>query len=298
MIKEFEVKIEDKNLRLDLFLLKNLTQSEINISRTFIKNLIDEGRVTLNKGILKPNYKVKLLDKIVVDLILPKGPQVNPEKINLNILYEDDDIIIVNKPAGLVVHPGAGNLTGTLVNALLNHTKNLSTINPLRPGIVHRLDKDTSGLMVVAKNNKAHLYLIKQFSKHDIKKLYIAVVKGKVEFDEGVIDIPIMRHTRDRKKMSVGFTESAKEAKTFYKVIKRTGDYSILELTPYTGRTHQLRVHLAYLGYPILGDKKYAKSKDNCRLMLHAKLLGFIHPATKEEVEFSTKLPEEFIKLM
>jgi 23S rRNA pseudouridine1911/1915/1917 synthase len=197
-----------------------------------------------------------------------------------------------------VVHPAPGNYAHTLVNALLYHFKNLSDINAQRPGIVHRLDKETSGLLVIAKNNQAHLGLSKQFSQHSIKRKYIALVKGKMEFDENIVDLPIGRHPHKRKEMSVGFGKNAKSARTYYRTLKRTEHFSLLELEPFTGRTHQLRVHLAFLGHPILGDTKYAKNNEFVRLALHAKYLGFMHPATGKFIEFFCDIPKEFTEFI
>ena len=213
--------------------------------------------------------------------------------MNLDIIYQDENMLAVNKPAGMVVHPGAGNSTSTLVNALLYHTKDLSDISPQRPGIVHRLDKETSGLMVVAKNNFTHLELAKQFRKHSVKRRYIALVQGRVTFKEGIIDVSIGRHPLKRKTMTVSFGPDAKTAKTYYKRIKWFDDSTLLELIPQTGRTHQLRVHLAYLKHPILGDTKYGSKDKFPRLALHAKDLGFFHPGKKQFVEFSSNLPKE-----
>ena len=213
---------------------------------------------------------------------------------SIKIVYEDDNIIVINKPAGLVVHPAPGNYEHTLVNALIYCFKNLSDINPQRPGIVHRLDKETSGLLVIAKNNTTHLALARQFAKHSIKRKYIALVKGKMEFDEDIIELPIGRHPRRRKNMAVGFAKGTKYAKTHYRTLKRKEDCSLLELEPFTGRTHQLRVHLAFIGHPILGDAKYGKGNGSKRMCLHAKYIGFLHPSSGKFVEFSSDTPSEF----
>lgn len=197
----------------------------------------------------------------------------------------------------MVVHPAPGNYQHTLVNALLYHFKTLSDVNPQRPGIVHRLDKDTSGLLVIAKNNFTHLGLAAQFAKHSIKRKYVALVKGKVEFDEDIIEMPIVRHPDKRKNMSVGFGKKAKYAKTYYRTLKRSDNFSILELHPFTGRTHQLRVHLAFLGHPILGDTKYGKNDAFSRLALHAQYIGFAHPRTGKFMEFESALPGEFVTI-
>jgi len=318
MVYNFTVSQEDLGKRIDVFLTDKLKD---NHSRTFIQRLILNKDILLNGRAVKPNQKLNLSDTIQVTVPESAAHQINPEDIKLKVIYEDDDILVIDKPSGLVVHPGAGNLSGTLVNALLAHTRNLSAVNPQRPGIVHRLDKGTSGVMVVAKNNLAHLKLIKQFSTHRIKKKYIAIVKGKVECDEGIIDLPIGRHKRDFKRQAVSFVnarpavtnykvlrrfddyatllEFARPAVTNYKVLRRFDDYAtLLELNPQTGRTHQLRVHLAHLGHPILGDSKYgtAAQPDFPRLALHALELGIFHPQTKKFLSFSSELPAEFTK--
>jgi 23S rRNA pseudouridine1911/1915/1917 synthase len=205
---------------------------------------------------------------------------------------------VINKPTGLVVHPAPGNYQHTLVNALLYHFKELSSINPLRPGIVHRLDKDTSGLMLIAKNNPAHLNLAEQFSRHSIRRKYLALVNGRVEFDEDIIELPIGRHPTKRKCMSVGFGAKTRYAKTLYRTLKRTDRVSLLELEPFTGRTHQLRVHLAQINHPILGDVKYGRNNPALRLALHAFYIGFLHPVTGKFLEFSTPAPKEFADFM
>lgn len=295
MVYNFTVSQEDLSKRLDVFLTDKFKD---NHSRTFIQRLILNKDILLNGRAVKPNHKLNLSDTIQVTVPESAVQEINPEDIKLKVIYEDDDILVIDKPSGLVVHPGAGNLSGTLVNALLAHTRNLSDVNPQRPGIVHRLDKETSGVMVVAKNNLAHLKLIKQFSTHRIKKKYITIVKGKVECDEGIIDLPIGRHNRDFKRQAVSFVNS-RPAVTNYKVLRRFGDYAtLLELTPQTGRTHQLRVHLAHLGHPILGDSKYGikTQPDFSRLALHALELGIFHPQTKKFLSFSSELPAEFTK--
>ena len=287
MVYNFTVSQEDLGKRIDVFLTDKLKD---NHSRTFIQRLILNKDILLNGRAVKPNQKLNLSDTIQVTVPESAAHQINPEDIKLKVIYEDDDILVIDKPSGLVVHPGAGNLSGTLVN--------LSAVNPQRPGIVHRLDKETSGVMVAAKNNLAHLKLIKQFSTHRIKKKYIAIVKGKVECDEGIIDLPIGRHKRDFKRQAVSFV-NARPAVTNYKVLRRFGDYAtLLELTPQTGRTHQLRVHLAHLGHPILGDSKYGTKTqpDFPRLALHALELGIFHPQTKKFLSFSSELPAEFTK--
>jgi 23S rRNA pseudouridine1911/1915/1917 synthase len=270
----------------------------LGLSRTSIQDLISKGRITVNGSCdIKPHYKVRKTDKIKIVPEDKVKSAINAEEIPLEVVYEDDDLAIINKPVGLVVHPAPGNYQHTLVNALLARFKNLSDINPQRPGIVHRLDKDTSGILVIAKNNSAHLKLSAQFADHSIKRKYVAIVKGKMEFDENIIEAPIARDAFRRESMSVNFSDKARYAKTYYRTLKRAGDCSLLQLEPFTGRTHQLRVHLAFIGHPILGDKKYGKNDEFSRLALHAQSLGFRHPTTGKFVEFSSSLPQEFLWL-
>lgn len=292
--KSFKVEQDSANLRIDAFLAAQLKD----YSRTSLKNLIINGKVLVNKKKIKPHYCLKINDEIELEIPPKNEISLIAQDIPLEIIYEDEDVIVLNKPAGMVVHPGAGNYTSTLVNALLYHTKDLSDINPTRAGIVHRLDKETSGLMVVAKNNFTHLELTKQFKKHSIKRRYIALVKGNVEFKEGLIDLPIDRHRLRRKEMAISFNPEAKEAQTYYRRIKNFGDFTLLELTPKTGRTHQLRVHLAYLKHHILGDSKYGNKNEFPRLALHAKDLGFLHPRKNKFLEFSSPLPQEMKKII
>ena len=287
----FIVAKEDNNPRLDIYLAQALPQP---ISRTFIQHLIAQGRGRVNATPVKSHRKIKEGDRIVVELESPAPQKLHPENIPLEIIYEDADILVINKPVGMVVHPAAGNYSGTLVNALLYHCEKLSDLNhPLRPGIVHRLHKDTSGVMVVAKNNASHIALARQFEEHSIRRKYVALVDGLVEFDEGMVDMPLGRHARDREKMAVTFTKS-REAQTEYKVVKRLGDKTLLEIFPRTGRTHQIRVHLAYLGHPVLGDKKYGMATSFTRLALHAQTLGLVHPTQGRHMEFNSDLPPEF----
>jgi 23S rRNA pseudouridine1911/1915/1917 synthase len=291
----FKVLEQDLNKRLDLFIIEHSNNSNLGFSRTFIQGLISAGQVRVNgSNPSKPHSKVKTGDEIIVRIeeISPTG--LKAEDIPLNIIYEDDDLAIINKDSGLVVHPAPGNYEHTMVNALLYHFKKLSSINPLRPGIVHRLDKETSGLLVIVKNNPAHLALAKQFAEHTIKRKYVALVKGKMEFDENIVEMPIGRHPYKRKSMSVGFGKNTKYAKTHYRTLKRCDDFSLVELEPFTGRTHQLRVHLAFLGHPVLGDSKYGRNNEFSRLALHAKYIGFLHPACGKFVEFSCEMPQEF----
>ena len=296
-MREYTVKVslKDEGMRIDLFLLEFAKLHGLGFSRTSIQKLIAGGRITSLEGTgIKSNYKVKAGDEFKVTVEDKKPNGLYAQDIPLDIVYEDDDLAIINKPSGLVVHPAPGNYEHTLVNALLHHFKNLSDINPQRPGIVHRLDKETSGLIVVAKNNSSHLTLAAQFAKHSIKRKYIALVRGRVEFDENVIEVPIGRHPLKRKNMAVSFKENAKQAKTRYRTLKRGEDFSLLELEPFTGRTHQLRVHLAFIGHPILGDSKYGPGNKFSRMALHAKYLGFLHPKTGKFMEFSSETPKEF----
>jgi 23S rRNA pseudouridine1911/1915/1917 synthase len=286
---------EDTGKRLDVFLMQFALENKLGLSRTFLQGLISDGEVCVSAAIVKkPHYKIKTGQQVKISVPEKKVETLEAEDIPLDVVYEDKDLAIINKPVGLVVHPAPGNYRHTLVNALLYRFKTLSHINPQRPGIVHRLDKDTSGIMVIAKNNAAHLNLTKQFSQHSIKRKYIALVKGKMEFNENIIEIPIGRHPFRRESMSVGFSKNTRYAKTYYRTLKRTENYSLLELEPFTGRTHQLKVHLAFLGHPILGDNKYGKNNEFIRLALHAKYIGFIHPTTGKFVEFSSEMPKEF----
>lgn len=287
----FIVGKEDSGQRLDVFLSKVLPK---NTSRTFIQALIRQGKVSINSGLNKAHKKIKENDRVKVEFAAAAPVSLKAQNLPLKIIYEDSELVIVDKPAGMVVHPAAGNASGTLVNALLYHCKRLSSLSePLRPGIVHRLDKDTSGVMVVAKNNGTHLFLARQFAEHTIKRVYAAIVSGCVELDEGIIDLPLGRSRRDREKMTVTFDKS-RAAQTVYKVVGRAKDFTALEIFPRTGRTHQIRVHLAYLGHPVLGDVKYGRQSSFGRLALHARTLGFVHPKSGKYMEFTSPLPKEF----
>lgn len=296
---------ENSQVRLDIFLAQNLADVP---SRTFVKRLIDNGHVLVNQKPPKAHDKVEPGDNVVVEIpAADPEPDVKAEKISLNIFYEDGCLLIVNKPAGMLVHPVHGYHSGTLVNALMHHCKSLSSINTsdeneerqdaalIRPGIVHRLDRETSGLMVVAKDNATHVDLARQFERHKVKKRYVALVKGHVEFDEGVIDVPLGRHPRHWDKKAVSFEETAKAATTYYRVLKRFDrEATLIALFPKSGRTHQLRVHMAHLGHPILGDDKYGGAELFPRLALHAQAIGFFHPRFKIFVEFFSMIPREF----
>jgi len=295
-----QVKPQEAKMRLDLLLTDYALHNNLGLSRTNIQKLIREGRVFLNsQAANKPHHKLNSGDRLQLFLPEKEKTECLPEQIYLEIVYEDQDVLVINNPSGLVVHPAPGNRQHTLVNALLGRAMELSDINKNRPGIVHRLDKETSGLLVIAKNNASHLKLVKQFAQHSIERKYIAIVCGRVEFDEDVIEAPIGRHPLKRKNMAVSFTQNTKYAKTAYKTLKRSKNFSLLELAPFTGRTHQLRVHLAYLGYPILGDAKYGKKDNFPRLALHAREIGFLHPSTGKLMRFSSKIPleiQEFVK--
>lgn len=282
-------------MRLDLLLTDYAERNNLGLSRTHIQKLILERKVFLNSlPMNKPNHKPKPGEHIRVVFPEKETQKLLAEEISLEVIYEDNDLAIINKQTGLVVHPAVGNREHTLVNALLGRFKELSDINQGRPGIVHRLDKETSGLLVIAKNNASHLKLARQFAEHSIERKYIAIVSGRLEFDEDVIEAPIARHPLKRKNMAVSFTQNARYAKTFYRTLKRGKNFSLVELKPFTGRTHQLRVHLAFLGHPILGDSKYGKNNNFCRLALHAQGIGFLHPTSGKFVRFESELPQEF----
>ena len=283
----FSLEPEFYGQRIDVFLTHQLS----GFSRTRIQEFIKQELVFVNQKAVKPRHILKCGDEVVIVIPDEVPCAIGAEDIKLDIVYEDDDVLVLNKPCGMVVHPAAGNQSATLVNALLFHTKTLSNVSSERPGIVHRLDKETSGIMVVAKNNEAHLSLVKQFRKHSIQRRYIAFVKGKVVFKEGFIDLPIARHPFQRKKMAVSFEPNTKSAQTRYHTLKHFDEFSLLELFPHTGRTHQLRVHLSHLKHPILGDDKYGDKNSFSRLALHAKDLGFYHLHKKQFLNFSSPLP-------
>jgi len=294
-----EVSAKDAGKRLDIFLADFSKKNKWGLSRVGIQRLIFLGSVRVkNSDLVRAHYRIKAQDQITVFLEEKKSDSPAPEDIPLQVVYQDQDICVIDKPCGLVVHPAPGNYQHTLVNALLYHIKELSDLNPQRPGIVHRLDKETSGLLVIAKNNPAHLVLAKAFSEHSIKRKYIALVKGSVAFDQDVIELPIGRHPYKRQSMACGLGKSLREAKTSYRTLIRSEKFSMLELEPFTGRTHQLRVHLAFLDHPILGDSKYGKQNKFPRLALHAKYLGFTHPGTNKFIDFSSSTPPEFLEFV
>lgn len=293
----FRVEADQAGERLDRFLAGVLKD----LSRSRIQELIKEGQVTVNGQAVKPNYKIKENDSLKVIIPAAQPLEVLPEDIALDILYEDQDLIVINKPQGMVVHPAAGHYSGTLVNALLHHCRDLSGINGvLRPGIVHRLDKDTSGVLVAAKNDYAHQHLAQQIKEHSVKRIYLALLHGRIKEEAGVIEAPIGRDPRERKRMAV-VDKNGKEAVTAYTVLERFQDYTFVKLQLKTGRTHQIRVHMAYLGFPVVGDPKYGPRKPHFGLKgqaLHAQTLGFVHPRTGEYMEFSAPLPEYFQEIL
>ena len=257
-MKEYNVTLKEAGNRLD----KAITMLDNTISRTMIKKMLTENKILVNSSIKKASYKVEENDKIQINEIKPKETNIKPENIHIDILYEDNDIIVVNKPKGLVVHPANGNPDGTLVNAIMNICgDSLSGIGgEIRPGIVHRLDKDTSGVLVVAKNDKAHINLSNQIKNREVKKIYIALVRGNILENEATIDMPIGRSTKDRKKMAV--SRNGKQAITHFKVLKRYNDYTLLQIKIDTGRTHQIRVHMSEIGHPVVGDIVYSNGKN------------------------------------
>ena len=297
---EYIVTNEDVGKRLDLYLNCNLED----ITRSYIKTMIENGNIKVNGKSVKAGYSLKLNDNIMVDIPQPRESDIVAQKIDIDILYEDLDIIIVNKEKGMVVHPANGNYEGTLVNSLMeSHKNNLSTINgTIRPGIVHRIDKDTSGVLVVAKNDKAHKMLSEQFKVHSITRKYIALVKGVIKEESLDIDLPIGRSTKDRKKMAVVY-KNCRNAITHIKVLKRyyNSNVTLVEATLETGRTHQIRVHMSHIGHPLVGDLVYGRKDTKFRVegqMLHAMTLGFIHPSQNEYVEFSSNLPDYFLDIL
>ena len=297
---EFIVSKDENKERLDVFLNKKIE----GITRSYLKNLIQDGSILVNGEIKKSGYSLKENDKIVVNIPDDKPSEIVPEDIKLDIIYEDDDVIIINKKKGMVVHPANGNYTGTMVNSLMySHKDNLSSINGvIRPGIVHRIDKDTSGILVVAKNDNAHKKLSEQFKVHSINRVYVALVKGIIKEDDIDIDLPIGRNPKDRKKMAVTYKNS-KNAKTHIHVLRRfyASNVTLIEARLETGRTHQIRVHMAYMNHPLVGDEVYGKKDSKFKVegqMLHAKILGFIHPSKNEYVEFNSDLPDEFKQVL
>lgn len=292
-MNNYIVEEEFNNARIDQFLAQS---SEY--SRSKIVKLIKNGLVLVDDEIVKPSYIVKTGETVQIIGELVEDSDVTPENIPLDIYYEDDDVIIVNKSSGMVVHPANGNYSGTLVNALMYHTKSLSN-NDIRPGIVHRIDKDTSGLLMIAKNDESHADLSEQLSKHSINRKYIALVWGVIPHDTGTIDAPIGRDKNDRQKMAVTDINS-KDAVTHFRVLERYENATLIELKLETGRTHQIRVHMNYIGYPIVNDPVYGRRKiiNDFGQMLHAACLGFNHPKTNKYMEFIAEPPSEFLNIL
>ena len=290
---EKEYIIKEDGIRLD----KAIAELDPDISRMTVQKLIEDDKILVNGKKEKASYKVKINDKIVIEFEKPKESKLKAEEIPLNVIYEDNDIIIINKEKGMVVHPGNGNPDGTLANAIMARCKDsLSGIGgEIRPGIVHRIDKDTSGIIIVAKNDKAHLNISEQIKEHKTTKTYLALVRGRVKENEATIDMPIGRSKKDRKKMAVD--KDGKKAVTHFKVLKRYSDCTLLEVVIETGRTHQIRVHLSEIGYPIIGDYTYSNGKNRFDVegqMLHAYKIKFKHPTTNKEVEYTAELPKYF----
>ncbi len=294
MSEVFRFTVNESNVktRLDVYLANNIQ----NTTRNQIKKAIEEARVLVNGEAVKPNYKIKANDEIVINILPPKNMSLLPEDIPLEILYEDKDIIVVNKPRGMVVHPAPGNYSGTLVNALLYHSKSLSRINSMRPGIVHRLDKDTSGVIVAAKNDYSHDNLSKQLKKRQVKKIYRAIVWGNILDNSAKIIAPIGRNPIKRTKMAVN-TSNSRKAVSYFQVLERFSDFTHVEVAIQTGRTHQIRVHMKFIGHPVLGDPVYSKKKNPFKIKgqaLHAYKLGFLHPANSRYMEFTAPIPDDF----
>ena len=295
--REFKADVKNVGQRVD----KVISEKYEDISRMTAQRLIEEGNVLINNKKPKTSYKLNLNDIITINIEEPKSIEIKEENIPLDIIYEDDDILVINKQKGLVVHPGNGNLDGTLVNAIMYHCKDsLSGIGGrIRPGIVHRIDKDTSGLLIIAKNDKSHIILSNALKNHEIKKTYIALVRGVIKENEATINMPIARSTKDRTKMAV--SKNGKNAVTHIKVIERFDGYTLLEINIETGRTHQIRVHLSQIGFPIVGDGVYSNGKNPFGIegqCLHSKRLEFVHPISKNKLVLEAKLPDYFEKVI
>jgi 23S rRNA pseudouridine1911/1915/1917 synthase len=297
MMLKYELCVEEEDLRLDKYLSEELEE----YSRSYVNKLIKEGFIKVNGRIVKPKYLVKSDDKIEVEIPEPVELKIEAENLPIEIVYEDEELAVVNKPKNMVVHPAPGHYSKTLVNGLLYHLDHLSNINGVkRPGIVHRIDKNTTGLLMIAKTNRAHQSLTEQLKEHSTHRVYHCIVHGNIKEDEGTIDLPIGRHPKDRKKMAVT-AQNSKRAVTHFKVIERFGDYTYVENKLETGRTHQIRVHMAHTGHPLLGDDIYGPKKTKFNLegqTLHAKEIGFIHPTLEKQMVFNSELPEYFQKLL
>ncbi len=292
---QHNIQQEDQGERID----KVVSQLNKEWSRSQVQQWIKEGHIKVNEESVKPNFKCPMNAVITVSIPEPEELDVEAENLNLDIAYEDGDVIVVNKPKGMVVHPAPGHYSGTMVNGLMHHCKDLSGINGvLRPGIVHRIDKDTSGLLMVAKNDLAHEHLVNQLVEKSVTRKYTAIVHGLIPHEYGTIDAPIGRDPKDRQSMSV--VDNGKQAVTHFKVLDRYKDFTLVECELETGRTHQIRVHMKYIGFPLAGDPKYGPRKTLSieGQALHAGVLGFVHPRTEEYVEFHAELPEEFTKLV
>ena len=297
--ENYEVGFEQEGERLDKF----LSIIYPDISRSFFQKLIKDNGIFVNDKPEKANYRMKTEDIVTISFPDAVETTIEPENIPLDILYEDDDLLIVNKPKGMVVHPSAGHYSGTLVNAVMYHCKDsLSGINgEIRPGIVHRIDMDTTGSLIICKNDTSHVDIAEQIKVHSVNRIYEGIVFGNVKEDEGTIEGPIGRHPVERKKMAIN-DKNGKPAITHYKVLERYGNYTYMQFKLETGRTHQIRVHMSSIGHPLLGDSLYASGKSQFKNLegqtLHAKTIGFIHPTTKEYMEFSAPLPEYFKNLL
>ena len=293
----FEIQ-EDQQMRLDKYLAEQFPEQ----TRSYLQKLIKDGEVTVNEKNVKTGYQLSKGDEVCVNIPEPKELDVEPQKMDLDIVYEDEDVILINKPKGMVVHPAPGHTTDTLVNGLLYHCKdNLSGINGVaRPGIVHRIDRDTTGILIVCKNDMSHNSIAAQLKEHSINRRYRALVHGNLKEDTGTVEGPIGRHPIDRKKMSIN-EKNGKPAVTHYTVLERFGNYTLIECKLETGRTHQIRVHMTSIGHPLVGDEVYGPAKCPFKLQgqcLHAMVLGFVHPRTGEYMEFSADLPEYFEDLL
>ena len=289
---------EDQQMRLDKYLAEQFPEQ----TRSYLQKLIKEGGVLVNGKSVKTGYQLSCGDEVSVSIPEPKELDVEPQKMDLDIVYEDEDVILINKPKGMVVHPAPGHTKDTLVNGLLYHCQgNLSGINGVaRPGIVHRIDRDTTGILIVCKNDMAHNSIAAQLKEHSITRRYRALVHGNLKEDRGTVEGPIGRHPVDRKKMAIN-ERNGKPAVTHYRVLQRFGNYTYIECVLETGRTHQIRVHMASIGHPLVGDEVYGPAKCPFKLegqCLHAMVLGFVHPRTGEYMEFSTDLPEYFQELL
>lgn len=298
--RDFFAEVSDTGKRLDKWLMEQFSELELDCTRSALQKWIEKGFVLVNGATVSKSYALRAGDMIHIYVPEPVECTMQPENIPLDIVYQDRDLLVVNKPKNMVVHPAPGNYSGTLVNALLYHCKGeLSGINGvIRPGIIHRIDKNTSGLLLVAKNDAAHVFLAEQIKSHSFMREYASIVCGSLKETAGTVDAPIGRHPVDRKKMSVT-PKNSKPAITHYRVLQASGQYSYLSLRLETGRTHQIRVHMAYLGHPVLGDDVYGKPyKDLNGQCLHAKKIGFIHPTTRHYMEFDSELPEYFQKIL